>query len=124
MSYQAVILAVPNFAQQMTAIQQGLNTDFPDSAHERYEALCGALKDLCPRLSKSPYSSRNLQLPKSVSPAVSMLVTRIKDLAKDINLPNLKEVILVDYVVFLAHSEKRVVLLSIQALDSLKSPST
>lgn len=104
--YKAVVEATYSFQRQLLVLEEAL------PGEDARVVLHQAILDLRFKLSGNPYSTRSIQL--DVPDAETRERIRIlHEKAKSLGLPNLKEVSILDYVVQIAHSEKRVVMISI-----------
>lgn len=112
--YNASVEAVPCFTEALFQIHHDLHLAGVEGGPAKVVALNQELLQLCEYLSGNPYSSRNVQLPTSGPAPLLTRIRKVQEQAKALGLPNLKEIAVAEYVVLLAHSEKRVVFLGIR----------
>ena len=114
MKARALVDAAPNFLATLDEVRRFLVEQDEQTAASRYVKLQGQLFEMMQMLAWSPACGRLARFMEAHSAQAMLRLTRIRRLASEAGLPDLREFILQEHVVLYAHSSSRVALLAIR----------
>jgi hypothetical protein len=112
--FNAQVEAAPNFLVNLDAVHRFFRLQDADSAEARLTKLKADLREMVAILSWSPASGRQARFFSGKSAQTRLRANGILRLAEQAQLPHLREYVVGQHIVLYAHSEKRVVLLSLK----------
>ena len=111
----ARVRATGSFATSLRALLAFMQAQDPATAVARYQTLLVELQQVQQRLSWAPASGRPARfLAAAVSVQGQALARRARQLAQDLNAPELREAVLRHHVLLYAHGDKQVYLLALK----------
>ena len=110
----ARVRAVPNFVECLHAARRFMNEQDPETAPSRWRKLQAQLIKARELLSFAPSSGRPARFLDAKSGWGRYQAETAIALARELGMPELRELVLARHVVLYAHSEREVVLLSMR----------